>query len=389
MKTRALFAALFVALAPVTVAVPALAQAPSEDPTTGIARARFKEGVAFYDKGEYERARASFLEAYALKKHPAVLLNLAWSCVKSGRALEAERDFKQVLTESKDITDKQRADATDGLAQSRTKLGRIEVVATTGTEVTIDGEKAGIAPLAEPVSVEVGAHTVKFKGADGSTDTESVTVMGGEQETAHFGKEAAPIVPPPPPPPVPPHPPQPTEGATLKPVPPPDAVKKPEEASPPEPIAEAEPRRGGNLLAPPRNLVPAVGLGVVAVAGFVTAGVLVAFKNKAQSNADSVADQIVAHGGGRDTCTTQGLTQAPNFDQACGAYATDNNNVNADATAGNVAVVVGLAATAGFVVYWLLADKGEREGPAATATGPVVTPLIGRSLGGLSLSTAF
>jgi hypothetical protein len=386
MKARSLVAALLVALAPGVSAVPAFAQAPSEDPTTGIARARFKEGVSFYDKGEYEQARASFLEAYALKKHPAVLLNLAWSCVKSGHALEAERDFKQVLTEGKDITDKQRADATDGLAQSRSKLGRIEVVATAGTEVTVDGEKAGIAPLADAISVEAGAHTVKFKGADGSTDTQSVTVMGGEQETTHFGKEAAPVVAPPPPAPPPPPPP---EAPPPPPVPPPDVVKKPEEASAREPVAEVESSHGRNLLAPPRNVVPALVLGVVAVAGYVTAGVLVAFKNKAQGNADNAADQIVAHGGGRGTCSAQGLLQAPNFDEACQAYATDNNNVNADATAANVAVGVGVAATAGFVVYWLLADKGEREGPAATARGPVVTPLIGRSLGGISLSAGF
>jgi Flp pilus assembly protein TadD len=94
-----------------------------------MARARFKEGVEFYDKGEFEQARVSFLQAYALKKHPAVLLNLAWSCLKSGHVLEAEHYFKQFLTESKDITDKQRADANDGLSQSHAKLGRIEIVA--------------------------------------------------------------------------------------------------------------------------------------------------------------------------------------------------------------------------------------------------------------------
>ena len=74
------------------------ARAETEDPTTAVARSRFKEGVDFYDKGQYEQARASFLQAYALKKHPAVLLNLAWSCLKSGHALEAEHYFKQFLS---------------------------------------------------------------------------------------------------------------------------------------------------------------------------------------------------------------------------------------------------------------------------------------------------
>src|SRR5262250_1994004 len=108
MKTRLLTVALLVALTPATYTTSTLAQAPAEDATTVMARARFKEGVEFYDKGEYEQARASFLQAYALKRHPAVLLNLAWSCLKSGHPLEAEKYFKQFLAEGKDITDKQR-----------------------------------------------------------------------------------------------------------------------------------------------------------------------------------------------------------------------------------------------------------------------------------------
>jgi Tfp pilus assembly protein PilF len=179
MKTRPLAVALLLALAPATLPLSTFAQGAADDATTNMARARFKEGVEFYDKGDFEQARVSFLQAYALKKHPAVLLNLAWSCLKAGHALEAEKYFKQFLSESKDITDKQRADANDGLNQSRAKLGRIEVSAVPGTEVTIDGEKVGTTPLTEPVAVEAGAHTVKFKGADGATETQSVTVLGG------------------------------------------------------------------------------------------------------------------------------------------------------------------------------------------------------------------
>src|SRR5580704_18802399 len=95
MKTSRVAVALLIALTPCTLVAPAVAQTPgAEDPITASARARFKEGVDFYDKGEYDQARASFLQAYALKKHPAVLLNLAWSCVKSGHALEGKKYFE-------------------------------------------------------------------------------------------------------------------------------------------------------------------------------------------------------------------------------------------------------------------------------------------------------
>jgi hypothetical protein len=375
MKTRPLAVALLLALAPATFPTLVLAQ-PADDATTSMARARFKEGVDFYDKGDFEQARVSFLQAYALKKHPAVLLNLAWSCVKSGHALEAEKYFKQFLAEGKDITDKQRADANDGLTQSHSKLGRIDIVATAGTEVTVDGEKVGTAPLSDPVSVEAGAHTVKFKGPDGGTDTQSVTVLGGEKATAHFGKAggatAAVTTPATTPS---------TEPATIPPATEPatDETKPPE--SHPPPGAESH---GTSPLSPPATLWPAIVLGVVAVGSFVGAGVMIGFKNQAQNQANATALQIVNHGGGSGTCSTP---IASNFQQACAAYSTDNNQVNQDATAGNLLAGVGVAATVGFVVYWLLADKGGSS--HAAITRPVLTPVVGRSLSGLSLSASF
>jgi hypothetical protein len=198
--TRPIAVALLLTLAPVVTTHPAFAQAAAtDDATITMARARFKEGVEYYDKGEYELARASFLQAYALRKHPAVLLNLGWSCLKSGHALEAERYFKQFLSEGKEITDKQRADATDGAAQARGKLGRIDVLVPGGTDVTVDGDHLGTAPLADPVFVEGGAHTVKLRTADGTVDTQSITVLSGERTVARL-KSATPAAAPPPPP---------------------------------------------------------------------------------------------------------------------------------------------------------------------------------------------
>ena len=56
-----------------------------------MARRRFQEGVKFFDQKKFEEARAAFLQAYALKHHPAVLLNLAQSEIRSGHPLEAAR----------------------------------------------------------------------------------------------------------------------------------------------------------------------------------------------------------------------------------------------------------------------------------------------------------
>jgi hypothetical protein len=361
----------------------ARAQAPSEDATTTMARARFKEGVEFYDKGEFEQARASFLQAYALKKHPAVLLNLAWSCLKGGHAMEAEKYFKQFLNDSKDITDKQRADANDGLAQSRAKLGRIEVSAAAGTEVTVDGERVGAAPLAEPVSVEAGAHTVKFKGPDGATETQSVTVLSGEKAVARFKAAASTTAPAPAPTPEARPPAEPEK------APPPPPPKPPEEAAPkPEPTHLKEPpvEAGGGP-----SIVPIIVLGTLAVAGAVTGGVMLAYKNQAQNNLDTVAAEIKANVPGGHCNPPPAPPRRPgDFDgpAACSDYTTDINQVNQDATVGNIAAGVAVASAAGAVIYWLVARKGHDSNRGAI-TQPTLVPVLGRSEAGLVLSAGF
>src|SRR5690349_3781926 len=96
----------------------ALASAPARaadknDALTAEARARFNEGVALYDRGKYEAARAAFVQAYALKKHPDVLLNLAWSSLKAGHPDEAQQYFDEYLRTTTDGA--RRAEAERGL----------------------------------------------------------------------------------------------------------------------------------------------------------------------------------------------------------------------------------------------------------------------------------
>src|SRR5258708_7047188 len=116
-RRRSVAAALIVALAPMLVGAPAFAQ--SDEAATKAARARFQEGVEYYDKGQYESARAAFLQAYALRKHPAVLLNLAQSSLRSGHPMEAVKYFQQFLRDSTTITPAQRSDAEKGLTEAR------------------------------------------------------------------------------------------------------------------------------------------------------------------------------------------------------------------------------------------------------------------------------
>jgi hypothetical protein len=387
MRTRPIAVALLLALAPAAFSSSVVAQTSADDPTTAMARARFKEGVDFFDKGSFDQARVSFLQAYALKKHPAVLLNLAWSCLKSGHTIEAEHYFRQFLSESKDITDKQRADANDGLSLSHSKLGRIEVIAVTGTDVSIDGDHTGTIPLSDPVYVDPGAHTVKFKGPDGTMDTTSVTVLAGEKAIARFAKA---ITAPPPaastPEPAPPPPPPPPKEEEEQPKPEEQAVAKPAPAPEPE-KSHGHP----GLFAAPSNLAPVIIGGIVAVAGGVVAGVMLNSKQSAQAKATSLQQNITMAGG--VSCDPPTPGNLGNLAQACASYKSDVTDINNDATVGNVALGVGIGALAITVIYYLAADKGGDSASSAQSGGlfksATLVPDVGPYNRGLSLTAEF
>jgi len=373
MKTSRIAAAVLLAF--LTSATPKVAFA-QDDAVTLQARARFKEGVDFYDKGQYENARLAFLQAYALKKHPAVLLNLAQSTAKAGHHLEAAKYFQQFLRESTTVSPQQQKDAESGLAEVRQKLGRIEVIAPAGTEITLDEkERIGTAPLSEPIDVEPGAHSLRS-----SNETVRVTASAGQRVQARFGGGAQPVAP--------------VVAPVVTPTSPPASGASPTAA--PDPNATVvggdSPRKHSNLLSPPKNMTPFfVGVAAGGV-GLVGAIVFAAFKSDAQSKADSVAQEIRDKAGPQapGICSRTDGATVQRFGPACQTLRENNDKVDTNATIANVSLGVMITGFAFAGIYYLAANKRDDE-PASTGTlkKPVVTPYAGYGNGGFVLSGSF
>jgi len=373
MKSRFVAALMLVTFASASVSAPAFAQAGNDDPTTKQARARFQEGVDYFDKKQFDNARASFLQAYALKKHPAVLLNLAQSCLKAGHALEAAKYFQQFLRESSQITSAQRSDAESGLADARSKIGRIDVSAPSGAEVFIDkdDQRAGTAPLSDSLDVDPGSHTVRIKKSDGTTETQTVSVSSGQRVAARFGGEK---------------PPEAAVAATPSPAP---AANAPAESNGEPPTGEITISTKSGLFSPPQNMTPVyIGLGVGA-AGLVGAVAFGIAKASAQSKADGVANEIrtaAAKDGLSTTGVCNNTAAGPNYAGACEALKSNNSTVNTDATIANISVAVmgvGIVTAAGFYLF------GTKRDANANATWkPVITPEWGTTKG-VNLSAKF
>jgi hypothetical protein len=379
MKTRAIAAAVLLAFAPMSVGAPAWAQ---DDPITKSARARFQEGVDFYDKGNFESARASFLQAYALKKHPAVLLNLGLSCLKSNHPLEAVNTLKQFLRESPNASASQKTEAENGIRDARAKLGQIEVVAPNGTEISVENDRIGNTPLGEPIDAEPGPKAVRAKLPDGSTDTQRVTVNAGQKVQAKFGQSsAAPAVAPVP---IPVTAPTPVPSAEPPPAQPPPAAAGP---GPAEASADTGKSKG---FRPPATMTPVwIGAGVAVVGGAVAVSMLIA-KNSAQSNADSIEREIRSKGGGAGTCTSNDPATVNKFGRACAALQDNRNKVDTDATVGNIALVVAILGGATALGWLLFAPRKKDEAPeAGKLVSPPVQPVIAPGYSGLSFSGTF
>ncbi|MBI4705501.1 MAG: hypothetical protein HY744_30780 [Deltaproteobacteria bacterium] len=217
---------------------PGVAHAQPADARTEQARERFIEGVQAYDAGRFEEARTLFLQAYALKRHPAVLLNLGLSGVKSGHVVEGGTNLQRFLREHTEASPDQIKAAKDGVADARKRIGFVVVIVDTdGAAVAIDGKPVGTSPLTDPVFVEPGEHEVE---ATLGSKKARVKVDAQKGSATPVTLEISPGAPAPAPPPP----------APVKPAPPSSGWAEPV-SSPPPPPGPATSQPVGPVATPP------------------------------------------------------------------------------------------------------------------------------------------
>jgi len=250
--------------------VPAQAHA-QDDVTLTMARERFKEGVGYFDKKDFAKARVAFLQAYALKKHPSVLLNLAQSELRSGHEADAAKHFAQYLREHKDATEAERQGADTGLTAAKALVAEVALdVDANGAEIYVDGDLEGQAPLPGSVYLTPGAHEIQAR-KDGKSVTGPINASAGQSTSLRLSlartAKAAPAA---------------TGGGEE--APPPEAGSEP-------PLADTSPSRQGFF--PWLSHTPGAIIGVGLTGAGLIGGGAFAFSSKSSYDAaDSVADQI-------------------------------------------------------------------------------------------------
>ncbi|MBI5535076.1 MAG: PEGA domain-containing protein [Deltaproteobacteria bacterium] len=389
MNLRPFAFALVVALSPAILPTTVVeAQGEKADPFTDMARQRFQEGVKLYDAKKYEEARAAFLQAYALKKHPAVLLNLAQSELKSNHPVDAARHFSQYLQENAAASAAERKTAEQGLAEARLKTGRVQVeVNVAGAEVFVDDELVGKAPLHEAIDVGPGAHKVeaRFSGypnATGQVNATTGQVVALSLKLDKAGSTAAVIAPT--------APPASSGGSEPGAIVPPAGTETPGAGTPPPGGSD----QGVTLSTEGRKPFlqwmatdkVAWATGGVTVIGVGMGIIFSVLANSASSSADNIAGQIRAVasrdeglakiGRQNNPCADPVAVTGTDYHQACSQL---KDNLDKRDTDKNVAiagwVIGGVGAGATVVAYFLRSKPKPGAPPAATTHFvPVVTP---------------
>lgn len=369
-------------------ATPARAQPAQDDAATKAARARFLEGVAFFDKQDFENARLSFMQAYSMKKHPSVLLNLALSCAKSNHPLEAARHFQSFLRDSQNLTADKRREGEDGLRDVRKKLGTLAIAAPAGAEISIDGER--VAGVADEVDVEPGARTVTARLPDGTILAEKVTAVAGSRAQVRLGA-GGPATDPPKvdpakvdPAKVGPGPVEPPSGGPGPSVPPKagPGVGEPPTGDGTGPLAPGE--REPGILSPPETMVPVfIGLGV-GVVGLASTIAFAAAKSSAQTKANEGEASIRAAAlqNGRNPSGICALPPTSAYATSCAALRDNLSTVDSNATAANISAVVMTIGFVGAAGWYLFAPKAGKK----SATGPTARIVPAPTLHGGSLT---
>jgi hypothetical protein len=191
-------ASLWLGPAPLQAQVPPAQTAADDEASKAQAKAEFEKGVAAYDAGHYEDALASFQEAFRIRPHPLVRVNIANCYDKLGRPLEALFHFQQFIDADVGSAE-QRKEVQSAVERLRKQVGQVVLrVAPDGATVTIDGGEQRRSPIVDALSLTAGSHQIEVRLEGYQTLTRTIEVKGGTQSELNLvlsrGSEAAPPV---------------------------------------------------------------------------------------------------------------------------------------------------------------------------------------------------
>jgi tetratricopeptide (TPR) repeat protein len=170
--------------------VAAAARAQAEDPLWTEAK-RLKDIAAeSYRRGEYETALEYLEQAKRLYPSANLEYDLGLALTKLDRDAEAADAFELYLARAKDVPEPVRAAAVAQLGRIDARLGRLTVeCGVAGASLLVDGKPRGATPLASPLRVAPGAHTLRLQLGGFQPAVQELSLAAGESRKVTIALE--------------------------------------------------------------------------------------------------------------------------------------------------------------------------------------------------------
>lgn len=305
------------------------------DPMSDKARELFNEGNKLFREGKYGAAEASFEAAWGLAlKSKGIAANLGECEMRLGKYREAAEHLAISLRLAPP-SDPQRQRTAANFAAVKAKIGTLVLKASPdGAEVFVNGQRAGEAPLPDPIFVEPGRVKVRVRNEGYASWEKELDLAAGQEVPLDVTLEkSAPV---------------PSASATATTIPPP----------------------------PPRSRIPALVLGGAAIVSAAVGAGLLAGSRAEYDKAVQLGEEIRGAG---TTCKAG----AAGFDARCAQVESAANSSNALKAGGIVGLAVAGAAGAGALLYLLWPAPKPAQGALR------LVPVASEDAGGVVVSGSF
>lgn len=183
-EDRAMRRVLALALGAAAVVLPIRASAQSST-AEADAQLRFREGVTYFEHHDFDRASGAFDAAWKLTHDERFLWNEALSELNAGRHYAALKLLEKCRS-TPTATGEHATQIEIAIRDARTHVTQLVIKAPQGAIVLLDGERAGISPLSEPLAADPSApHTIVVTLGDARA-TRPLPVMGATLKTIEF-----------------------------------------------------------------------------------------------------------------------------------------------------------------------------------------------------------
>ena len=141
---------------------------------------RYERGLSLYSGGEYLLALVEFERAYQLAPNYRVLYNVGQVRIQLARYSKAREALEEYLRQGGDEINAERRKAVEAdLQMLAERTAKLAIVSNEpGADIALDGVGVGTTPLAEPIVVDAGEHTVEVRKNGFYGKSSHVTLAG-------------------------------------------------------------------------------------------------------------------------------------------------------------------------------------------------------------------